>query len=187
MPHQDFLTNQFLVAMPTLADPNFRGSVTYICEHNDKGALGIIVNRPTNLVLSDVLKQLAITSSTAGINAWPVFQGGPVQIERGFVIHVPQGNWEATLRFGDSVGVTSSRDVLAAIAAGSGPQKFFVALGYAGWGAGQLENEMASNSWLSAPADMRIVFETPVEQRWQAAAGLIGVDLALLSGDTGHA
>ncbi|MGH8377402.1 MAG: YqgE/AlgH family protein, partial [Gammaproteobacteria bacterium] len=117
----------------------------------------------------------------------PVFQGGPVQMERGFVIHQPVGAWEATLKIGDNLGVTTSRDVLAAMARGEGPQNAFVALGYAGWSAGQLEAELAGNSWLSTPADRSIIFETPVEQRWQAAAHLIGVDLSLLSGDAGHA
>jgi len=187
MSEQDFLTNQFLVAMPTLEDPNFRESVTFICEHNSKGALGIIINRPMNVVLDDILKQLSLSARDAATSATPVYNGGPVQPERGFVIHEPLGNWESTLKVGESLGVTTSRDVLAALAQGSGPQRAFVALGYAGWSAGQLEEELKSNSWLSAPADTRIIFETPVEQRWQAAAKLIGVDLALLSGDAGHA
>ncbi|HSC47745.1 MAG TPA: YqgE/AlgH family protein [Gammaproteobacteria bacterium] len=184
---QDFLTNQFLVAMPSLEDPNFRESVTFICEHNPQGALGIVINRPMNVVLGDILKQLSLEAEDGATAATPIFLGGPVQPERGFVIHEPQGAWEATLKVGENIGVTTSRDVLAAIASGGGPRKAFVALGYAGWSPGQLEEELRSNSWLSAPADMRIVFETPVEQRWQAAAKLIGVDLSLLSGDAGHA
>ena len=187
MSSQDFLTNQFLVAMPSLEDPNFRESVTFICEHSAQGALGIVVNRPTNVVLGDILKQLDIVPGDHLAADTPIYSGGPVQPERGFVIHEPQGTWESTLKIGAGIGVTTSRDVLAAIARGAGPQKSLVALGYAGWGAGQLEEDLKSNSWLSAPADMRIVFEVPVEQRWQAAARLIGVDLALLSGDTGHA
>ena len=184
---QDFLTNQFLVAMPSLEDPNFRESVTFICEHNPQGALGIVINRPMNVVLGDILKQLSLEADDKATAATPIFLGGPVQPERGFVIHEPQGEWEATLKVGERIGVTTSRDVLAAIASGGGPRKAFVALGYAGWSPGQLEEELRSNSWLSAPADMRIVFETPVEERWQAAAKLIGVDLSLLSGDAGHA
>ena len=187
MSGQDFLTNQFLVAMPTLEDPNFRESVTFICEHNAKGALGIIINRPMNVVLDDILKQLSLAAHDEATSATPVYNGGPVQPERGFVIHQPLGSWESTLKVGEQLGVTTSRDVLAALAKGEGPQRAFVALGYAGWSAGQLEEELKSNSWLSAPADARIIFETPVEQRWQAAAKLIGVDLALLSGDAGHA
>src|SRR5215469_99939 len=184
---QDFLTNQFLVAMPSLEDPNFRESVTFICEHNPKGALGIVINRPMNVVLEDILKQLSLKAHDQTTAATPVYLGGPVQPERGFVIHEPAGRWEATLKVGGSLGVTTSRDVLAALAEGLGPKRSFVALGYAGWTAGQLEDELKSNSWLSAPADPHIIFDTPVEQRWQAAARLIGVDLSLLSGDTGHA
>ena len=187
MSSQDFFTNQFLVAMPALEDPNFRESVTFICEHNARGALGIIINRPMNVVLDDILKQLDLKAQDPAMGATPVFLGGPVQPERGFVIHEPLGAWEATLKVGDALGVTTSRDVLAAMAGGSGPKRAFVALGYAGWSPGQLEEEIKSNSWLSAPADAAIIFDTPVEQRWQAAARSIGVDLSLLSGDAGHA
>jgi putative transcriptional regulator len=140
-----------------------------------------------NVVLDDILKQLSLKARDTGTGATHVYLGGPVQPERGFVIHEPPGQWEATLKVGEAIGVTTSRDVLAALAAGEGPKRAFVALGYAGWTAGQLEEELKSNSWLSAPADPHIIFDTPVEQRWQAAARLIGVDLALLSGDTGHA
>ena len=187
MPSQDFLTNQFLIAMPTMEDPNFRESVTFICEHNAQGALGIIINRPMNVVLDDVLKQLSLKASDPDTGLLPVYLGGPVQTERGFVIHEPHGAWEATLKVSETVGVTTSRDVLAAVAEGGGPGRCFVALGYAGWTAGQLEEEMKSNSWLTTPADSRIIFDTPAELRWQAAAQLLGVDLSLLSGDAGHA
>src|SRR5215472_1615982 len=169
---QDFLTNQFLVAMPALEDPNFRESVTFICEHNARGALGIIINRPMNVVLDDILKQLDLKAEDPAMGATPVYLGGPVAPERGFVIHEPAGEWDATLKVGEALGVTTSRDVLAAMAEGSGPKKSFVALGYAGWTAGQLEEELKSNSWLSAPADPHIIFDTPVDQRWQAAARL---------------
>lgn len=184
---QDFLVNQFLVAMPSLNDANFHQSVIYICEHNAQSALGIVINKPTNMVLNDIFKQLSITAVDQHMGQQPVFQGGPVQIERGFVIHEPPGKWESTLILDQQLGVTSSRDVLACMARGQGPEKIFVALGYAGWGAGQLETELANNSWLSMPADSSIIFGTPVERRWQAAAQLIGVDLALLTGDAGHA
>jgi len=183
---QDFLTNQFLVAMPSLTDPNFQHSVVYICEHSAESALGIIINRTTDIVLNDIFKQLSITAEAPHVGQQPVFQGGPIQMERGFVIHEPPGNWESTLTLSD-LGVTTSRDVLASMACGQGPQKTFVALGYAGWGAGQLETELAGNSWLSTPAKHSIIFETPVGQRWQAAAQLIGVDLSLLPEDAGHA
>ena len=184
---QDFLVNHFLVAMPTLNDPNFQQSVVYVCEHNAASALGIVINRPSAVVLGDIFKQLAISAGDQSLAQLPVYQGGPVQTDRGFVIHEPAGDWESTLKLDSGLGVTSSRDVLAALARGAGPGKTLVALGYAGWGAGQLETELAANSWLSTPADKRIIFETPVEQRWQAAARLIGVDIALLSGDAGHA
>ncbi|HEX5339482.1 MAG TPA: YqgE/AlgH family protein [Gammaproteobacteria bacterium] len=187
MTSQDFLTNQFLVAMPSLADPRFQQSVTYICEHNAQGALGIVINRPSNVVLGDIFKQLSIQISDTDSNELPVWQGGPVQLERGFVIHTPTGAWESTLKLDQGLGLTSSRDVLAAIALGAGPEKFFIALGYAGWGAGQLESEMVENSWLSTPADPHILFDVPADQRWQAAARNIGVDISLLSGDAGHA
>ena len=183
---QDFLVNHFLVAMPSLHDPNFQQSVVYVCEHNPGNALGIVINRPSNVVLGDIFKQLSITVDDPALAQRPVFQGGPVQTDRGFVIHEPAGKWDSTLNLG-GLGVTTSRDVLAAVAHGTGPGKTFVALGYAGWGAGQLETELAANSWLSTHADQRIIFETPVSERWQAAARLIGVDIALLSGDAGHA
>lgn len=184
---QDFLVNHFLVAMPALNDPNFRQSVVYICEHNAESALGIVINHPTPMVLGDIFKQLSIIVDNPALAQSPVFQGGPVQTDRGFVIHEPAGHWDSTLKVGEELGVTTSRDVLAALAAGSGPSRTFVALGYAGWASGQLETELAANSWLSMPADRRIIFDTPVAERWQAAARLLGVDIALLPGDAGHA
>ncbi len=187
MSTQDFLTNQFLIAMPKLDDPNFEHTVTYICEHTDAGALGIVINRPLGVDLGDILGQLEIESEDEKVRKLPVFLGGPVEPQRGFVIHEPPGRWEATLEVTACVGVTSSRDILAAIADGSGPDRNFIALGYAGWGAGQLEEEIANNAWLSTPADMRIVFETPTEERWSEAARLMGIDLSLLSGEAGHA
>lgn len=183
---QDFLVNHFLVAMPSLQDPNFQQSVVYICEHNAGSALGLVINRPSTVVLGDIFKQLSISVHDPLLAQRPVFQGGPVQTDRGFVIHAPAGAWDSTLKLGE-LGVTTSRDVLAALALGRGPGQTLVALGYAGWGAGQLETELAANSWLSTPANQRIIFETPVAERWQAAARLIGVDIALLSGDSGHA
>lgn len=181
------LTNHFLIAMPQLLDPNFFHTVTYICEHNNDGAMGIVVNRPMDLRLGDVMEHLSIAGASAPIAALPVFQGGPVQREHGFVLHRPVGHWNATLGITDSIGVTTSRDVLEAIAREAGPQQSFIALGYAGWAPGQLDQEMAENAWLSGPADPEIIFGTPVEQRWEAAAALLGVDLRLLSGDVGHA
>lgn len=183
----DFLGNHFLIAMPNLADPNFFHTVTYICEHNADGALGIVINRPMNLHLRDVLQHMELDAADETVGDTPIFVGGPVQQDRGFVLHRPLGSWEATLKVTDAIGVTSSRDILSAIAAHEGPEESLIALGYAGWGAGQLEQEMAANAWLSGPADERIVFELPHEKRWEAAAAKLGVDLNLLSGETGHA
>ncbi|MDQ2696906.1 MAG: YqgE/AlgH family protein [Pseudomonadota bacterium] len=182
-----YLTNQFLIAMPGLADPNFFHTVTYICEHNAAGALGIVINRPLNLSLGELLAHLKIPAGSAGIAAMPVFSGGPVHQEQGFVVHTPLGRWESTLKVTDAIGITTSRDVLQAMALGQGPEQALIALGYAGWGEGQLEQEMVANAWLSGPATADILFHTPVESRWTAAAALLGVDLSLLSGESGHA
>jgi putative transcriptional regulator len=181
------LSNHFLIAMPALSDPNFHHTATLICEHNEEGALGLVINRPTELSLGDILDHMKIKTSREAVASQPVFMGGPVQNDRGFVLHEPVGDWEATLKINDRTGITSSRDILEAIARGDGPERSFITLGYAGWGAGQLEDELADNAWLSGPADTAIVFETPCEQRWEAAAALIGVDLRLISGETGHA
>ena len=183
----DYLANHFLIAMPGLSDPNFYHTTTYICEHNQDGALGIVINRPMDLRLQDILDHLEIQAVTPEISNMPVFLGGPVQRDRGFVLHQPVGDWEATLKVTENTGLTSSRDILAAIARGEGPDRTLLTLGYAGWGAGQLEQEIADNAWLSGPADTDLIFTTPSEGRWEAAAALIGVDLNLLSGDTGHA
>jgi putative transcriptional regulator len=182
-----YLTNQFLIAMPGLADPNFFQSVTYICEHSAAGALGIVINRPLTLTLGELLEHLQIPPARAAIAAIPAYSGGPVQQEQGFVIHTPIGQWESTLRVTETIGITTSRDILQSLARGKGPDQVLIALGYAGWGAGQLEREMAENAWLSGPADPTILFQTPSEKRWSAAAALLGVDLSLLSGDAGHA
>ncbi|UCC56665.1 MAG: YqgE/AlgH family protein [Gammaproteobacteria bacterium] len=181
------LSNHFLIAMPALSDPNFHHTATFICEHNDDGALGLVINRPLDMRLGDILDHMEIEAVHNVAAKQPVYMGGPVQNDRGFVLHEPLGDWEATLKVTDNTGITSSRDILEAIARGEGPDKSFITLGYAGWGAGQLEEELAANAWLSGPASTRIVFETPYEQRWQAAAALMGIDLNLISGDAGHA
>lgn len=180
-------TNQFLIAMPNLADPNFFQSVTYICDHSEQGALGIVINHVMDLELGELLDHLKMEVSAPESRHLPLYNGGPVQVERGFVLHQPLGDWESTLPVTDDLGLTTSRDILAAIARGEGPERVLVALGYAGWGAGQLEQEMAENAWLSCPADTRIIFELPAEQRWRAAAARLGIDLDLLAGDAGHA
>ncbi len=181
------LSNHFLIAMPTLEDPNFHHTTTFICEHDDDGALGVVINRPLEIQLGEILLHMDIRTDDIELASRAVYMGGPVQSDRGFVLHEPIGDWEATLKVTDSIGITSSRDILAAIAAGEGPDNSIITLGYAGWGAGQLEQELARNTWLSGPADRKIVFDMPPEQRWLAAAALIGVDLHLISNETGHA
>ena len=181
------LANQFLIAMPTLADPNFSRTVTFICEHTDQGAMGLVINRTLEMTLGEIFEQMDIDPVTAKYGDTTVYQGGPVQSDHGFVLHEPLGNWQSTMPITDTLGLSTSQDILQAIAEDRGPDDWLVALGYAGWGAGQLEQEMADNAWLHGPADTSIVFRTPEEQRWQAAAQKLGVDLGTLSGDTGHA
>lgn len=187
MSPENLLTNQFLIAMPGLDDPNFVRSVTYICEHNEQGAMGIVVNRPIDMELGEVFRQLDVESGNDAIEHQPVYIGGPVLPDRGFILHRPHGGWESTLHVTPNIAVTTSRDILNAIAHGYGPRDSIFALGYAGWTAGQLEAEMADNAWLSVPADEHVLFELPPEARWRAAAELIGIDPALLSGESGHA
>ena len=180
------LTNHFLIAMPSLADPNFEHTVTYMCAHSEEGAMGIVINRPLEIELGDVLQQMQLPSGDPTVVSRPVYQGGPVHQDRGFVIHRPAEEWNSTITISPEVGISTSRDILEAISAGSGPDDAFVALGYAGWGAGQIEHEMAQNAWLSGPADLEIIFQAPVEKRWQCAADLIGIDIASISRDIGH-
>jgi len=183
----NYLTNQFLIAMPNLADPNFHHTVTYICAHNDDGAMGIIINRPLGIMLGEVLEQMKMKTDDEIIGKTPVYHGGPVQCDRGFVLHQPLQKWDSTLQVSHDVGVATSRDILRAIARGEGPANTFIALGYAGWAAGQLEQEIKDNAWLSGPADLDVIFRTPAEQRWHSAAALLGIDLDKLSIDIGHA
>ncbi len=180
------LTNHFLIAMPGLQDPNFYHTVTYICEHNDHGAMGIVINRPMTIKLGEILEQMEILATPAAVNR-PVYVGGPVQVDRGFVLHPSERRWDSTLEITPEISVTTSRDILEAMATVEGPNMSLVALGYAGWGSHQLEDEMAANAWLSGPADLDIIFERPAEERWEAAARLLGVGLNLMSGDAGHA
>jgi putative transcriptional regulator len=181
------LTNQLLVAMPWFSDPNFGQSVTLICEHSDKGALGIVLNKPLPMKLGEVLTQMHLAPSTAEIGERAVLRGGPLYQDRGFVLHRPGGKWDSSHRISDQIQVTTSRDVLAAIASGEGPKDAFIALGYASWEAGQLEREMTDNAWLTVPMDERIVYELPFEQRWAAAWQLLGIDSASVSLVAGHA
>jgi putative transcriptional regulator len=187
MSRSAYLSNQFLIAMPGLEDPNFFHSVTYICEHNEEGALGLVINRPLQMQLGEILRHINLDHAEPEAQQIAIHLGGPVQQDRGFVLHEPLGDWDATLKVTDRIGITSSIDILEAIAQKRGPERSLIALGYAGWGAGQLEREMAENAWLSGPADPEILFSTPDEERWKAAAASLGIDLDLLSGEAGHA
>ena len=186
-PAGDNLTGHFLIAMPSLNDGFFNHAVTYICEHDESGSFGLIINQETTITLKQVLNEMKIECGDNYNEDLSIFIGGPVDQGRGFILHRPTGNWSSSLAVKNDVALTTSKDILQAIANNEGPEDCIVALGYAGWAAGQLEQEMASNTWLSCPADEQIIFNTPVEERWKAAAKLIGVDLSLLSHDTGHA
>lgn len=188
MDDPSYLGNQLLIAMPSLADPNFAQTVTLVCEHSEHGALGIILNRPLDMRLGEILDQLSLPSQDPMVAAIPVLRGGPVQPDRGFVLHRPTGRaWDSTLAVSDTLHVTTSRDILESMARGDGPEEASMALGYAGWDAGQLEEEVRQNSWLTAPCDDSIVFSLPFEQRWNAAARLLGVDLSRISHLSGRA
>ncbi|HBC57801.1 MAG TPA: YqgE/AlgH family protein [Gammaproteobacteria bacterium] len=182
-----FLANQFMVAMPQLADPNFFHTVSLICEHNETGAMGIVINRPLEISLADVLDHMEIELIDSNVSRLMVYAGGPVETERGFVIHDASDSWNSSLHISETLAVTTSRDILEAIARGEGPKRSLVALGYAGWAAGQLEEEIVQNAWLSTPVEDTILFDTDFEKRWEAAAALVGVNVHLLSNETGHA
>jgi len=179
--------NHLLIAMPGMADPNFSSTVTLICEHNSEGALGIVINRPMNLNLAGLFAQLSVHDPDGAAARIPVLDGGPVAKERGFVLHHPDVEFESSVAVSDDIQLTLSRDVLDAIAAGHGPKKALVALGYAGWQPGQLEAEMLANTWLSVPATPEIIFDVPFSRRWISAADILGVDLSRLSSHAGHA
>lgn len=181
------LTNQLLIAMPALGDPNFHRTVTLICEHSAEGALGIVINRPMDVCLGEIFQQLELEEAASDVSSRHVLLGGPVQQERGFVLHRPVGDWESSVQISDQITVTTSRDILAAMARGEGPTESLVALGYAGWTAGQLEAEMHSNAWLSVPATDQIIFSTPYDERWHDAARIVGVDIEQLGHEAGHA
>lgn len=183
------LTHHFLIAMPAMADPNFSRTLTYICEHSAEGALGIVVNRPTDMDLGTLFERVDIPLEPGGqgFAAMPVYYGGPVQTDRGFVLHRPSGSWQSTIKVGEGIALTSSRDILQAMSASGEPGDVLVTLGYAGWSAGQLEWELAQNAWLTVAADPRILFDTPPEERLPAAMQLLGVDFASLSEVAGHA
>jgi putative transcriptional regulator len=182
-----YLSNQFLIAMPGMVDPNFSQTVTLICEHGPKGALGIVINRALPMNLGDVFEQLGLSSNDLVLARQPVLRGGPVQTDRGFVLHSPAGEWESTLPFSERLHLTTSRDILTAMAEGQGPENAIVALGYAGWDAGQLDEEMARNAWLNVTADVKLLFDTPLDDRWREAGRLLGVNLMQMSGEAGRA
>ncbi len=181
------LIDQLLIAMPGMQDPNFSSTVTLICEHNDEGALGIVINRPTRLQMSGLFEQLSVENPDPDAASSPVLAGGPVGTERGFVLHDKGQTFENTLPVSDDIYLTMSRDVIEAMANGVGPDKSLVAIGYAGWEAGQLESEMLANSWLSVPATPELVFDTPFDERWDSAARVLGIDIASISPEAGHA
>ncbi len=180
------LSNQFLMAMPGMVGGNLAGTVIYVCEHSSKGALGLVINRPTNLTVEGLLEQIDLKLEIAPAKETLVFFGGPVQTDRGFVLHAPARDYSSSIKL-DGMALTTSRDVLEDVASGHGPEKILVTLGYAGWGAGQLENELAQNAWLSVASDSDIIFATPPEERYDAALKLLGIDPVMLTGDAGHA
>jgi putative transcriptional regulator len=182
-----YLTNQLLIAMPAMGDPNFAQTVALICDHSARGALGLILNKPLPMRMAEVFEQLDIVIAGSPIAERPVLRGGPMQTDRGFVVHSAGGQWDSTLKVSEAIHVTTSRDILAAIARGEGPAEAVVALGYAGWDGGQLEDEIRANAWLSAPADSGIIFDMPFESRWQAAGRLLGVELSRISTQSGNA
>ncbi len=182
----DGLRDQFLIAMPSLQDGYFGHTVTYICEHSEEGAMGLVINQPLDLTLEQMLRQLDL-EPTANTSRQTIFRGGPVQPEHGFVLHSPGNGWTGTRKLGGGLALTTSRDILEAMARGAGPEHALIALGYAGWGPGQLESEIAENAWLVAPANHAILFTLPSDQRWSAAARLIGIDMNLISQVAGHA
>jgi putative transcriptional regulator len=181
------LTNHFIIAMPSLLDDNFNQTVTYICEHNENGCFGIVINRKTDVTLDEVIHQMDLDHNESIARHHFIYHGGPVQQERGFILHQPLGEWSSSLKINDHLALTTSRDILEAIAHDQGPEQSIIALGYAGWSPGQLEQEIADNTWLNCPAEEQIIFDIPAEKRWQAAADLLGIDLQLLSNDAGHA
>ena len=180
-------SNQLLIALPALDDPHFSRGVALICQHDEAGAMGVVVNRASEYTLGDVLAQMNLHTQDAALNGQIVLSGGPVHPERGFVLHDGQREWDSTLVISDTLALTTSRDILEAIAEGEGPKHVLVALGCAGWGEGQLEQELVDDSWLLVPNRHDVLFDLPMAQRWQAAAGSIGIDLLNLASHSGHA
>lgn len=181
------LTDNFLIAMPTLEDPYFSNALVYICEHNENGALGIIVNRPIDMDLAGLFEKIDLKLEAEDMARLPVYFGGPVQLDRGFVLHRPIGNWQSTLAINSEIGLTSSRDILTSVGSAGLPSEIIVTLGYAGWDAGQLEDELGQNSWLTVPAKASILFDMSPEERLPAAMQNLGISFSQLSDVAGHA
>ena len=184
---KDSLSNQLLIAMPGMADPNFNSTVTLVCEHNTEGALGIVINRPLSIKLGGLFEQLDLTEADQALANSPVLNGGPVAPERGFVLHAPGDDFDSTVTVSADIQLTLSRDVLDAMAEGNGPGSSLVALGYAGWDSGQLEQEMLDNTWLTVPPTPEIIFDVPFAERWSVAANTLGIDISKISPHAGHA
>ncbi|MBI3715620.1 MAG: YqgE/AlgH family protein [Betaproteobacteria bacterium] len=180
-------SNHFLIAMPGMADPYFSKTLTYLCEHSDKGAIGVVVNKPIDLTLGTLFEQVDIALQDEAMRLENVYFGGPVLIDRGFVLHQPLGDWNSTLKIDSEIGLTTSKDILEAMAGGGGPSRVIVTLGYAGWAPGQLEDEIKRNGWLTVEADPEVMFDLPAEERLPAAMGKLGLDFGNLSEVAGHA
>jgi putative transcriptional regulator len=183
----DQLTHHFLLSMPNMGDPIFAGTVIFVCEHTEHGAMGLIINRPLGITLPTLFNQLSIDITQSSAKELPVYFGGPVQTDRGFILHRPLGNWQSTLAISDEMGLTTSKDILTAVGEGCGPEALFITLGYAGWEAGQLEHELAQNTWLSVEADPAIIYTVPSDTRYEAALKLLGIDRGMLAAEAGHA
>ncbi|TNF34140.1 MAG: YqgE/AlgH family protein [Gammaproteobacteria bacterium] len=183
----EYLSHRFLLAMPGLHGSFFGGSLIYLIDHDADGAMGLVINHPSSLALGDVIDQIGVSECTPDAAALPILVGGPVDIQRGFVLHTPGKSWPSTVIVDETLALSTCRDILADIAAGQGPEKSLIVLGYSGWGPGQLEAEMAENSWLTLPADTRILFDVPLEQRAQQAVLPLGIRLDQLSAESGHA
>jgi len=188
------LTNQFLIAMPGMGDGTFSGTVVYLCEHNENGALGLVINKPIDIKLKNLFEKVELSLDREDLAEAPVYFGGPVQTERGFVLHEPLqgqqgdgGHYNSTLQIPGGLEMTTSKDVLEALSSGAGPKKILVTLGYSGWAAGQLEEEMSRNGWINVGAEPAIIFDTPFDQRYDKALSLLGIDSRMLSQEAGHA
>jgi putative transcriptional regulator len=181
------LVGHFLIAMPSMVDPNFKGTVTYLCEHTEKGALGVVVNRATDITMESLFEQVEIKIEHQALSDRKVHFGGPVSVEHGFVLHRPHGTWNSSIMVGDELALTTSKDILEAVASGTGPSDWLLTLGYAGWSAGQLEEEIAQNAWLTVPASADLLFETPAEMLFDVAMKELGISRFALSNVAGHA